>query len=141
MSRGLRMTRAVHGTASLIYEVRLSVEPEIQREFDRWLNGHARDMLDLPGFYDARIIRADPDSDGRARRIVRYRLRDRAALQEYLEHHAPRMRAEGLDRFGEHFQAERDVYAALPERDEAGERRCASCGAAVVAFCPACGQE
>lgn len=141
MPRGLKSTRAVRGNAPLIYEVRLSVEPEIQREFDRWLGGHARDMIALPGFYDARIIRADPGADTRARRIVRYRLRDRAALREYLEHHAPRMRAEGLDRFGERFQAERDVYAALPERGEAGERRCANCGAFAETYCPVCGQE
>jgi hypothetical protein len=44
---------------------------------------------------------------------VRYRLRDRAALDDYLRDHAPRMRAEGLARFGDAFRAQRRVMLPL----------------------------
>jgi hypothetical protein len=40
-------------------------------------------------------------------------LRDRAALDDYLREHAPRMRAEGIARFGDRFRAERRVLVPL----------------------------
>lgn len=129
-------------TAPLVYEVRLTVAPDIRREFDRWLDGHVRAMIALPGFYDARIIRADPTPDGRGRRLVRYRLRDRAALDEYLRHHAEAMRRDGIERFGDRFSAERDIYLAKTGDDGSGEHRCPNCGSAADGpFCPSCGQE
>lgn len=134
------MTEA--GPAPLIYEVRLAVDRDIAREFDVWLDGHVREMIGLPGFYDARVIPADPSPDGRARRIVRYRLRDRAALDNYLDRHAERMRSDGVERFGSAFSAERDIYPARTGDEETGEHRCPNCGAiANQQFCTACGQE
>lgn len=136
------MSKKPVGTAPVVYEVRLEVDPGIRRDFDRWLDGHVRAMIALPGFYDARIIRADPGPDGRVRRLVRYRLRDRAALDDYLKRHAEAMRRDGLHRFGERFSAERDVYPAKTDHEEDGEHRCPNCGAvANRAFCPSCGQE
>lgn len=129
-------------TAPLVYEVRLSVEPRLAGDFDRWLNDHVREMIALPGFYDARVIRAEPAPDGSIRRLVRYRLRDRAALDHYLEHHAEAMRRDGLDRFGKAFSAARDVYPARTGDDDAGRHHCPNCGAAASGpFCPSCGQE
>lgn len=118
------MTTAPTDKQPLIYEVRLSVDPAIATDFDTWLDGHVRAMLALPGFRGARTIRADPDSDGRARRLVRYRLRDRTALKDYMQRHAEDMRRDGVDRFGDRFLAERDVYPA-----EDGEHQCPECGA------------
>lgn len=129
-------------TAPLVYEVRLTVDPEILRAFDHWLDEHVRAMIALPGFYDAGIIRADPAPDGRGRRLVRYRLRDRAALDGYLRHHAEAMRRDGIERFGDRFSAERDIYSAKTGGDGSGEHRCPNCGSAADSpFCPTCGQE
>ena len=44
---------------------------------------------------------------------VHYRLIDEAALQRYLAEHAPRMREEGMRRFGDAFTATRRVLAAI----------------------------
>lgn len=135
------MAKTAAGTAPVIYEVRLAVDPDIRRDFDRWLDGHVRAMIALPGFYDARVIRAEPGQDGRIRRLVRYRLRDRAALDDYLKSRAEAMRRDGVERFGDRFSAERDIYPAKTG-DEDGEHRCPNCGAAANhAFCPSCGQE
>lgn len=130
------------GNAPLVYEVRLAVDPAIVPAFDHWLEGHVRDMIALPGFYDARVIQADPGPDGRARRLIRYRLRDRAALDTYLERHAEAMRRDGIERFGDGFAAERDIYPAATGDDTAGQHHCPNCGAAAGGpFCPSCGQE
>jgi len=124
----------------VVYEVRLTVTPAVEADFDDWLAAHVGRMLAFDGFYDARIIRPEATPDGRQRRIVRYHLRDRGVLDDYLEHHAADMRAEGVERFGEALEAERDVYPALPE-DHSGNR-CPNCGTpAPGQFCPACGQE
>jgi hypothetical protein len=40
---------------------------------------------------------------------VHYQLRDDAALAIYFEQHAPRLRADGVARFGDGFRAERRV--------------------------------
>jgi hypothetical protein len=40
---------------------------------------------------------------------VQYRLIDAAALEAYLRDHAPRLRADGVARFGERFRAQRRV--------------------------------
>ena len=41
---------------ALIYEVNLSVERAIADDFRAWLIEHVQDMLELPGFTDARIL-------------------------------------------------------------------------------------
>lgn len=126
--------------APVIYEVRLTVTSEVEADFDDWLAEHTRRMLAFEGFGSARVIRPEPAPDGRPRRIVRYHLRDRAVLNDYLENHAAAMRAEAVERFGEALQAERDIYPALPG-DHSGDR-CPNCGTpAPNQFCPACGQE
>ena len=69
-----------------------------------------RPHLILPGFIDARAFDVvDPAAEGRVGICVQYRLRDQAALQDYLERHAPRLRAEGIARFGGRFNASRRV--------------------------------
>ncbi len=116
-------------TTPLIYEVRLTVDPVITADFDTWLDRHVQDMLALPGFCRARIIYADPAPDGRARRLIRYRLRNRASLEAYLERHAEAMRRDGIERFGDRFNAERDVYPAAAGRTSDGGQQCPECGA------------
>ncbi|HET9679741.1 MAG TPA: DUF4286 family protein [Gammaproteobacteria bacterium] len=126
-------------TGPLIYEVNLSVKPAIVDEFDVWLRGHVSDMLALPGFTSAEIFSADESADAH-KRVVQYRLRDRQALEQYLADHAPRMREDGIKRFGDDFSAQRRILeAGFP----AGSTQvCANCGSTLVAdYCANCGQE
>ncbi|MCU0231636.1 MAG: DUF4286 family protein [Acidobacteria bacterium] len=104
----------------VVYEVNLSVDGAIEREFCAWLDDHVRRIVALPGFTGARLLRRDPavedlPDDGRVPLTVQYTLRDRAALADYLERHAPALRREGLQRFPGRFQATRRVLE--PERD------------------------
>ncbi len=95
----------------LVYEVNLDVDAGIAGEYRAWLDDHVRAMLALPGFVSARVFEvvATPPDATRAEWCVHYALRDDAALEAYLREHAPRMRRDGLARFGDRFRATRRV--------------------------------
>lgn len=127
----------------VIYEVNLRPEPAIAAEFDVWLRKHVRDMLALPGFLEAAISTRVDGDEPEPTRTVQYRLLDRAALDRYLEEHAPRMRAEGIDAFGDRFTADRRILEsaeqlrAQPKTDGI----CSNCEAELHGqYCASCGQ-
>jgi quinol monooxygenase YgiN len=93
----------------LLYEVELAVESGIAEAFRAWLPGHVAELLALPGFLSAEILDVEEPSPpaGEVALCVRYRLRDRAALDAYLRDHAVRLRGDGQARFGGRFRASR----------------------------------
>jgi hypothetical protein len=99
----------------IVYEVNLFVDAAIGGEYRQWLATHVAQILQLPGFIDARILEVlESDVEPRAQceevaLCVQYTLRDRAALETYLGEHAPRMRGDGEARFGGRFRARRRV--------------------------------
>lgn len=95
----------------IVYEVNLFVQRGVEAEYRAWLDGHVREILALPGFLGAEVFeRREPaPAEGELVLCTQYRLRDAAALADYLREHAPRLRAEGITRFGERFRAERRV--------------------------------
>jgi hypothetical protein len=128
---------------SVVYEVNLEADADIAGPFDTWLRDHIADMLQFEGFRSAEILDDPSAPAGRIRRIVQYRLRDQAALDDYLATHAPRMRAQGVARFGDRFTAERRV---LPHREEflrgkVSTENCLNCGEVLTGqHCSHCGQ-
>jgi hypothetical protein len=96
---------------SVVYEVNLSVDATIAEDYAGWLHAHVAQMLALPGFVDAsmwQVLEPAP-APGQIQWCVHYRLVDRPALDAYLAEHAPRMRADGMARFGGRFQATRRI--------------------------------
>lgn len=106
----------------LVYEVNLDLDAGVRAEYLEWLGAHVAEICGLPGFLDARVLEVtDPaPAAGRASLCVQYRLTGPEALGSYLSEHAPRLRAEGLARFGDRFTASRRVLAPLPEGLAAG---------------------
>jgi hypothetical protein len=101
----------------IVYEVNLFVRRAIEREFRAWLDAHVREILALPGFEGAQLFEArEANASGDELALsIQYRLRDDSALADYLEMHAPRLRADGVARFGEQFRANRRVLAPLSD--------------------------
>lgn len=96
----------------VVYEVNLRVAPDVFAAYRLWLADHIAQILALDGFVAATVFTDDaPDPDGWSRLVVHYTLEDRAALDRYLEHDAPRMRADGVARFGDRFAATRRILA------------------------------
>jgi hypothetical protein len=127
----------------VVYEVNLEADADIAGPFDTWLRDHIADMLQFEGFRSAEIFEDPAAPAGRIRRIVHYRLRDQAALDDYLARHAPEMRAQGVARFGDRFSAGRRV---LPHREEfvrgkVSTENCLNCGEVLTGqHCSHCGQ-
>ena len=95
----------------VIYEVNIEVDAAAHDKYRVWLRDHIAEILALPGFAGAKLFEVlePPPSAGRIGLCVQYALKDRAALDEYLRDHAPRLRADGVARFGDRFQATRRV--------------------------------
>lgn len=98
-----------------IYEVSLDVDAEVRADFLAWLRAHIAEICALPGFLGADLHEVSEPSPtpGRMALCVRYRLRDEEALETYLREHAPRMRGDGMARFGGRFAATRRVMRVL----------------------------
>ena len=102
----------------IVYEVNLALDRGIADAYRAWLSTHVAEILQLPGFVDARILdvlEPAPDANHVAM-CVQYTLRDRASLDAYVRDHAPRMRGEGEARFGGRFHATRRVLERVPTR-------------------------
>lgn len=96
---------------SVIYEVNLDIDASIANEYRAWLQEHVAEICALPGFTGARQFEVlDPVAvEGRVSLCVQYALTDTIALDSYLRDHAPRLRADGMARFGGRFTATRRV--------------------------------
>ncbi len=129
---------------TVLYEVDYQAEAAIEAPFDTWLRDHTADVLQFDGFLSAEILDDEAVAPpGRIRRIVQYRLRDRAALETYLRDHAPRMRTQGVEKFGERYTAERRVLAHREEfiRGAFSTENCLNCGEVLRGqHCSHCGQ-
>ena len=102
--------------SAVVYEVNLDLDAAIAAEYRTWLDGHVREILALPGFTGAQVheVLDPPPAAGRVALSVQYRLVDSHALDRYLREHAPRLRGDGMARFGGRFTATRRVMRVGP---------------------------
>lgn len=95
---------------SIIYEVNVFVRREIETEYREWLPKHIVEILALPGFLDAQCFDVQGSEDnGTIDICMQYRLESQSALDNYLAQYAPRLRADGVEKFGDRFTANRRV--------------------------------
>jgi quinol monooxygenase YgiN len=99
----------------VIYEVNLSVEPEISESYCAWLTEHIEEILELEGFIKATWYNIEPESEiAKKQYCIHYSLSDRDALERYFKEDAPRLREDGLKRFPGQFQAHRRILTLGP---------------------------
>lgn len=100
--------------SGVVYEVNLAVEAGAIDEYRAWLAAHVAEILAIDGFTGASTwtVTDPPAAAGTVNLCVQYALRDADALAAYLRDHAPRLRAEGIARFGERVRATRRVLAS-----------------------------
>lgn len=94
----------------IIYEVRVVVEPAIEPAYRAWLDPHIEEIIALPGFAGADLY-TEADASGKPCFVMHYHVQSQDALDRYFAEHAPRLRADGLTRFGDQFAATRRVLS------------------------------
>jgi len=145
--------------STVIYEVTVDADAGILAEFDAWLAQHVHDMLQLPGFLDANILRPETASVASeslpVRRVVQYTLASRSDLDRYFQEDAARMRAEAVARFGDRLRTGRRILdlhgTELADTSiknpaittaEPVSLHCLNCGVPLTGkFCANCGQQ
>jgi len=98
----------------VVYEVNLVVDAAIADEYERWLAGHIKEMLEVPGFFRARWYARNPQDEGGAPSddaywTVQYDVYTREDLNRYFREDAARLRGDAITRFGGRFSASRRV--------------------------------
>ncbi|WP_131795170.1 DUF4286 family protein [Fluoribacter gormanii] len=95
----------------VIYEVNLAIDGDIYPQFQLWLKKHVKEMLQLPGFIQAYILKPDNENTANPEKLtVQYQLENRESLNVYLTEFALKMREEGLKLFKDKFSAQRRVF-------------------------------
>ena len=94
-----------------VYEVNIEIDASAHDDYRVWLHGHIAEILALPGFTGAKVfeILEPPPSAGRMGLCVQYALKSRELLDAYLRDHAPRLRADGVARFGDRLHTTRRI--------------------------------
>jgi 2-haloacid dehalogenase len=97
----------------IVYEVRATLrDVETAREWVTWMEQVHLDSVLATGLVRAARLESDGERSFRAV----YVLRRRGHLERYSEDHAPRLRADGMARFGDRVSYERAVYRGLARR-------------------------
>ncbi len=96
----------------VIYEVNLDIDKDVAAAFADWLKPHIDEMLEIDGFFRAQWFEVEADAEDRVSWSVRYDVYTRDDLQRYFDHHAARMRGDGLRRFEGRFRATRRILKA-----------------------------
>ncbi len=97
---------------TVIYEVNLEIDCQIENEFVNWLKLHIAQMLCISGFRKASLYSEEKHPGITAGRIalsVKYYVDSRAQLQAYFDHHADSMRSDCLGKFDRQFTATRRI--------------------------------
>ena len=77
------------------------VDQEIAGEYVAWLRaGHLREVVELGGALEARLVELDAEGLGGVRVQSTYVFANRGKFEAYVRDHAPRLRADGLALFG-----------------------------------------
>lgn len=104
-------------SATIIYEVLLEVNSNLEGPFLEWLNAHVREMLTFEGFRSAQVTREVAPVGESVRICVQYKLKSISSFDRYEIEHASRMRAEGLKSFPQGLSATRSMWREVVNFD------------------------
>ncbi|GGW58539.1 uncharacterized protein DUF4286 [Winogradskyella epiphytica] len=85
----------------IIYNVTLNIDKSIHTEWLEWIKEHIPQVLATGKFVEAKLTKVLVDDEGAETYSVQYRADSREALESYYADHAERLKADGLQRFGD----------------------------------------
>jgi len=126
-----------------IHEVTFFVDRDVVDDFDRWLEEHARNSLQIAAVSDCRCFPIADDQHGRAGRICQHLLDDEQALDEYLQNRFESIDSDVTGSFGETVEVSDRVLRQDRSHDGHSDESpdCRNCGARLLGqYCGNCGQ-
>jgi len=97
----------------IIYEVNLSISPNVYDEFIIWLDTHIDKMLSFKGFYSCKTYIVKSTEKDLKKICLHYYIRNKLLLNDYLINHSSTMRKEGCIKFKDNFLATRRILSDL----------------------------
>jgi len=93
----------------VIYEVSVEVDKEIAPAYELWLKEHIVELVKMAGFDGAKLFTFDSGNPLVTNWVTHYQAKSLDLVQNYLEKLAPSFRADGVQRFGKRFRAQRRI--------------------------------
>ncbi|KAF2072517.1 hypothetical protein CYY_006160 [Polysphondylium violaceum] len=111
--------------SQLIYEVSVQVDKKIVVEWEKWIVEHINQIVSLDNgtlFSKGHLCKLDQSFDSANETdcshigfVIHYYSNSKQCLNTYFDKHAPLLRKDGLDRFGDQFKATRRVFVIEKE--------------------------
>ncbi len=93
----------------MIYEVNLMIPANIKKEYNQWLVEHIEEMLTIDGFLKVELYEIETSNPTEYELCVQYYLENSQTMINYEQHHAERMRGDGISRWGTQVKASRRI--------------------------------
>lgn len=107
---------------SAIYEVTVEVEAALESEFLIWLKRHIQDIVNEAGFESAQVFALESGKPGLLSWCTHYHATNRAVIDAYIEHLAPKFRADAVKRFAERVRVSRRILESVPDLTVSSEK-------------------
>ncbi len=101
----------------IIYNVTINIADDVHEEWLHWMqHAHIPDMLATGKFSSAKMAKVLVEEEtGGTTYSVQYHTDSKETLQRYYQQDAPRLRADGLERFADKFVAFRTELQLISE--------------------------
>jgi hypothetical protein len=86
----------------ILYNVTVSVDASIEKDWLEWMRTvHIPDIMNTRKFVDHKIFRLMNEVDAGRTYAIQYFALDHTEIESYMREHAPRLRQEHIERFGD----------------------------------------
>ncbi len=98
-----------------IYNVTVNVDDSIRLDWLQWIKPHIKEVLATGRFVNARLTQVLAEAEEGTTYAIQYTAESRANLNAYYEIDAPKLREDGLKKFGDKMLAFRTELFIIDE--------------------------
>lgn len=100
----------------ILYNVTVSIDPEIENEWIEWMRStHIPDVMATGCFIESRISRVHAEEEGGKTYAISYVAPNQETYDAYQANHAPRLQQEHTEKYAGRFAAFRTMLTILDE--------------------------
>lgn len=98
----------------ILYNVTISIDPEIMDEWIQWMKGvHIPEVLATGLFIEHRFFRVASGEPGECTFAIQYYLKDLSSYERYMDEFAPDLQKKHTERYKDRFVAIRTILEAV----------------------------